>query len=88
MRGDIHPAAYRLLTQLPVRTHTAPEPPPPYITMARRKPMPNPGGKFRVAKPVRVRGREFPSICAATRCLHVSLQTLYKWLNEGKAEYL
>ena len=89
MKGDLPQAALRLLTQLPVRTHTAPPPPPPYITLAqRRKAMPNPGGKFRVAKPVRARGKEFPSIYAATRGLHVSLQTIYKWLETGKAEYL
>lgn len=85
MRGDIHPAAFRLLQQLPVRTHRAPPPPDRAEPHRRRKGMGSGGSN---KQGIKYRGREFASLRDAKKTLKCSTKTLHSWVKLGIAEFI
>ena len=86
MKGDLPPAAFRLLNVLPVRTHIAPEP------EARGYGRPGKGTRAETdrfgSKGIRFRGVEYASITEALRKLRVGYRTLCTWIDSGDASYL
>ena len=84
MRGDLPPAAFRLLNTLPVRTHVAPDRTPrqsAVIGFGRGNGQAN-------IKPLRVNGVVYPSINAAIRDLRISFDALKRLIRNGQAEYV
>lgn len=90
MKGDLPQAAVRLLSVLPVRVHTAPEPVSRWEALQAAKKAAKHRGMSNEEKtrPVRVKGREFASIREAVRKLHVSRQTVMALLESGEAQYI
>ena len=72
MKGDLHPCAVRLMSQLPVRTHERA-----YSSHVQ-------GSK--VSKSITIDGRIYDSILAAKNALHIGTNTIDKWLAEGRAK--
>lgn len=86
MRGDMHPAALRLLATSNVTTHTRPEPPQREYGRPRHAGW-NVGGSYG-QRPIRMRGRDFESLTQATKELRLSYGAIYKALASGVATYL
>lgn len=84
MKGDLNPAAIRLLSALPVRTHIRPEP-----DMRKLGRAYVPGeGVFHAGKRVRIGRRIFATLTEARTARKCSSQSLYKMILEGTAEYV
>ena len=96
MRGDIHPCAVRLMSQLPVRTVKRRPP----DRMSRQlehyhanKELRGRGksvifGKGGKARKVMIGGITYPSATEASKTLHKSTAKIYQWLRSGDAEYV
>lgn len=90
MTGDLPEAALRLMSQLPVRTHTR-KPEAQGSGGARHM---GPGayqrgkallfGRGGVARPVRVGKTVYASASECARKRHISTRDLYDWLRDGK----
>lgn len=100
MKGDLNPAALRLLQSLPVRTHTSGDASTPArnawsrlgdgirAASARKRILTGRGRGGLNARGIRCKGRNYPSLKAATRALDVSNTTIYNMLADGRAEYI
>lgn len=89
MRDDLPEAAVRLAARLPVVTHIRPESvQKSTMSMRRRRLIDGIDGEFLQAKPLKIRGQKYASIAAARIALKISTQTVYKWIDEGKAQYI
>jgi len=83
MKGDMPEPAFRLLMQLPVRTHERRE------VVKKRYVYPKPvgsGGQNR--RQIKVEGVLFESVKDAWRKFRVSFDTIKRWVSEGSAEYV
>ena len=85
MKGDLPAAAFRLLTALPVRTHTQFVP---QQRAALRRYLKRAAPAIGTARPVRYKGRTYASITEAKRKIRCSPSTLYHMLDTGKASYV
>ena len=95
MKGDLHPAAVRLSSALPCRTHTRTD----YRAEAGLRPVGRPPGHNRprvIQKPgvgrgnnqgkrVVISGREYPSMGDACKTLRIGHSTFYRMLDDGRA---
>lgn len=86
MKGDVPAPALRLLAQLPVRTHTAPDP------VTRQYGRPGKGTRANTdqfgSKAVLFRGVVYASVTDALKELRVGYRTLANWIDRGQAEYV
>lgn len=73
MRGDIPHAALRLLNALPVRTHE-------------RRAIISAGAPMNI-KPITIDGNTYRSTIEAKKSLHISTETIHKWLASGRARH-
>lgn len=72
MRGDLHPVAFRLSTELPSRINYA-------------KPRPYVQSEFsRKRRPLHINGKEYSSVNEAAKCLKVSSRRLYTLMERGE----
>lgn len=88
MRGDIPAAAFRLLTQLPIRTHEAA-----FQEKKRKQFRLRPEGQKILdgrgrKKRVRVWGREFDSQIQASERLKISIPRIRRMIKRGEAQYV
>lgn len=83
MRGDLPTVAFRLMQQLPVHTHTAPEP---VEIPGRGRSAFRDGSGGTNRKAIKIAGREYKSISAAKRDLRIATRTIYFMLEDGRAE--
>lgn len=73
MKGDLHPAAFRLFSTQPVRTHEW---------------QPREFAVRTTGVAIKVDGREFPSMSAASRELGLTRRVIDRMLDRGEAEYV
>ena len=91
MKGDLHPAAVRLSSALPVRTHE--RKPPPRMDKAhfgkgaRGRGITVIFGKGGKARPVRIGRVTYETATQAAKMLHKSTAKIYEWLRDGTARY-
>jgi hypothetical protein len=84
MKGDLHPAAIRLSSSLPVRTNLQKEPDARKLGRAYA-----PGsGIFHTGKRVKIGAQVYDTIRDARTALRCSSQMIYKMVREGRAEYI
>ena len=94
MKGDLHPAAVRLSSALPCRTHTRAD----YRAEAGLRPLGRPpkGAPRVIQKPgvgrggnqgkrVVIAGREYGSMGEACKTLRIGHSTFYRMLDDGRA---
>lgn len=83
MKGDLHPAAVRLMQSLPVHTHARPEPT--RKTYTRKVEVPPAGKIERRNRPVKIRGHVYPSLKAARADLRIGKAKMWRWIDDGTA---
>lgn len=79
-------AHLRLLTSLPVRTHSRRDEM--LAELGDRRGRQFIPAHHKAGRPVRVRGRKYESVSAAARAMHVHSRQIYKWLRAGRAKYV
>lgn len=82
MRGDLPQAAFRLMQQLPVHTHTAPETP---SMPGQHRSMYRDGSGGSNRRGLKIAGREYKSISAAMRDLKIAQRKIYRMIKDGTA---
>ena len=82
MRGDLPAVALKLMQQLPVRTHSAPEP---ELMPGQHRSMYRDGSGGSNRRGLKIAGREYKSISAAMRDLKIAQRKIYRMIEDGTA---